>query len=418
MDGIGISLDKFCDEMTGGWLFGYVSALQSVRLVPVLYCYSRAIDAPEQRVHLPSGCAIRLVPLPRLYRLLTRGMINPYAWRARDAFHGRSRLYDPIAEFAFQLSPYFAIARSNLTRSLRADGCAAVLVQEYEDPRFDRIVGIGQRARIPVFATFQGGDRHFRYLEDYTRPKAIAQSAGLIIASATEAERVKERYRPCCPIVDIPNPIDLSIWFREPRDEARRVLGWNRGERVAIYHGRIDIHRKGLDVLLSAWNRVRVSMPEAPVRLVVIGDGPDRDKFRELVGRVDAATLTWIPNYILDRPTMRRMLSAADVGVTASRHEGFAVAPLEAMACGLPIVATDAPGIPEILRGGRKVGGILCSRNDITALALGLAELLSDSGKAEEYGHLARLSVEKRFGLRQVGRRLAELIGKSRRSPS
>lgn len=418
LDAIGVSIDQFCQEMTGGWLFGYISALQSAGLVPIIYCYSRVLVTPERRVHSPTGCAIRLMPSPPLYRLLTRGMINPYAWRATEAFHRPSGLYYPLAELVFQLSPYLAIAQSDLTRSLREDKCAAILVQEYEDPRFDRIVSAGQRTGIPVFATFQGGDRHFRYLEEYTRPKAIARSAGLIIASTREAQRVKERYDPRCPIVDIPNPIDLSMWFPESRQDARQALGWHPSERIAIYHGRIDIFRKGLDVLLSAWKDVLDSMPRTPVRLVVIGDGPDRDDFRNQAGRFGSATLSWIPNYILDRPAMRRMLSAADIGVTASRHEGFPVAPLEAMACGLPVVATDAPGIPEILSGGRTAGGILCSRDDRTALASGLIELLSDPEKTREYGRLARLSVEQRFGIQQVGRRLAELITKSKKTPS
>ena len=113
------------------------------------------------------------------------------------------------------------------------------------------------------------------------------------------------------------------------------------------------------------------------------------------------------PTYVLDRNLMRRMLSASDVGVTASRHEGFPVAPIEAMACGLPIVASDAPGIPEILAHGRAGGGILFPRGDVETLAAALVELLSEPRKSADYGRLARKTVEQRFSLEIVGTRLA-----------
>jgi len=98
----------------------------------------------------------------------------------------------------------------------------------------------------------------------------------MIIGSASERDRVIHRYCPRCQILDIPNPIDLNLWYPEDKQGARELLGWSHRERIAIYHGRIDIHRKGLDVLIAAWTRVCSLMRDAPIRLVVIGDGPDK----------------------------------------------------------------------------------------------------------------------------------------------
>ena len=411
LDAINVSLDAFCNDMTGGWLFGYVGALQSAGAGPILYCYSRAVTEPEKRIHSATGCMIRLLPGPPAYCWLAQRMNNPYAASAREAFGGGTGGLGPlVGRLAYELGPYLAISGRVLAQSLKADRCTAILVQEYEDCRFDRIVDIGRRIGIPVFATFQGGDRHFRRLENYTRPKAIARCAGLIIASGAEAERVRRAYRPTCPVADIPNPLDLELWYPEPRDEARRALGWAIDERIAVYHGRIDVRRKGLDVLMSAWARVRGAMAGTPIRLVVVGDGPDREAFRALVESTGRESVTWIPAYTLDRGLMRRTLSAADVAVTASRHEGFPVAPIEAMACGLPLVASDAPGLPEILCGGRATGGILFARGDFDALTAALVELLSDPAKALDYGSLARSSVEQRFALGSVGRRLVAMM--------
>ncbi len=59
----------------------------------------------------------------------------------------------------------------------------------------------------------------------------------------------------------------------------------------------------------------------------------------------------WHDEYTLDRAVVRRRLAASDVFVFSSRHEGFAVTPMEAMACGRPIVASDATGVADLLAG-------------------------------------------------------------------
>jgi hypothetical protein len=134
LDAIGVSLNVFCQEMTGGWLFGYMSALRLAGLNPVLYCYSRSITAVERRWHQPTACTINLLPLPSLYRVMTRYMTHPYAACAKDAFaESGGALVRPLAKLAYEVAPYCAIARSTLSKVLREDDCQYILVQEYED---------------------------------------------------------------------------------------------------------------------------------------------------------------------------------------------------------------------------------------------------------------------------------------------
>jgi starch synthase len=100
----------------------------------------------------------------------------------------------------------------------------------------------------------------------------------------------------------------------------------------------------------------------------------------------------------------------------ASRQEGFPVAPLEAMASGLPVVATDAPGLAEIVVGAAKPVGSLVPREEPGALADALSRLLLDPELSRAWGANARAHVRERFSLRAVGHRLAECLGTAKQT--
>src|SRR5580692_6864851 len=167
----------------------------------------------------------------------------------------------------------------------------------------------------------------------------------------------------------IPNPIDLELWRPIDRVEARQGLGVPLDSRIVVYHGRIEMHRKGLDMLLEAWERIRAGRPGRDERLLLIGSGHDDAWLRERVGRPELSGIHWVDRYELDREVMRRYLSAADLYVLPSRIEGFPVAPLEAMACGLPVVGSDIPAMRDIIASVRDCGGLVVPRGDSVALA-------------------------------------------------
>jgi starch synthase len=120
----------------------------------------------------------------------------------------------------------------------------------------------------------------------------------------------------------------------------------------------------------------------------------------------------WVDQFVHDRAILRRYLSAADVYVFPSRHEGFPVAPLEAMACGLPVVAADATGVPDIFEGGEASGGLLVPRGDAAALAQALGRVLDDQTLGRELGARARRRVESCFSLESVGKHLRAFLAK------
>jgi glycosyltransferase involved in cell wall biosynthesis len=233
----------------------------------------------------------------------------------------------------------------------------------------------------------------------------------LIIASGVEADRVRGRYGvPQSQIARIFNPLDLSDWQPEVKRDARRALDVPENTRVAIWHGRVDIRTKGLDVLLEAWRRVCAERPQADLLLILMGSGVDANALAEDIERTQVPRLRWIRDYVLDKARIRRLLSVGDVYVLPSRREGFPMAPLEAMACGLPVVASAVPGVSDIFTDGEASGGIIVPTADVPAMARTVGKLLDDVALARDLGARARRRVEAAFGVDAVGAQLAHLL--------
>jgi len=387
LDPIGLRLEDFVERMTGGWLFGYAAALKLAGHKPLIVCASECVDCVTQHHHAATGTPIRVVPGRRARKDGPDAAYSLRRWRAT-----------PLAAF-----------REVLTDA----ACDVILAQEYEYTRFDLLAWLAWRMDLPFYATFQGGDRTLSWPEGIARKASLRACQGLIVASTAERERLSHAYPSIrLKIADIPNPIDAKQWQATDRRQARAALGLPADVFIAINHGRIDIRRKGLDILLQAWSAL-ADDPKA--KLVIIGSGQDHDAFAELVRKCDFPNLLWLSNYTTDRTVLRGWLSAADAYVTTSRIEGMPVAPLEAMACGLPVLASDAQGLPDILAEGEASGGLLVSQEAPEKIADGLKRLRDDADLRRRLGIAARRRVERNFSLQAVGTALDALLGNGAR---
>lgn len=412
LDTIDVSFEEFCREMTGGWMFGYIDALRLAQVETVLFCVSARVSEPSYHEHLPTGASICVLPASKAYRRVRRRVSNPYGWTIEEVVghevRGARRLF--LAAIRDIVS-YLATPLRLLARELRRNKCRAILCQEYEYPRFDACLLLGSILRLPVFATFQGGDFQLSRLERWIRPWTLRASAGLIIATQTEAERVRSRYK-IAPgkLAQIFNPLDVEGWTALDRREARAAIGIASDAQVVITHGRIEIYRKGLDILLEAWDRLCRERRGRDLRLLLVGAGSDTEKLHQRIAEKKLDNIIWIDRYVRDREAIQRYLSAADVYTLASRHEGFPVAPIEAMACGLPVVAADAPGVADILRQGEDSGGLVVPREDPPALAAALGRVLDDPEWGRKMGKNARLRAETAFSPEAIGRQLRDFL--------
>lgn len=412
LDNIGLSFESFRDEMNGGWMFGYVEALRRAGVRASLFCVSARVAETTRVTHAPTGATICVLPAPRAYRALRRRVLNPYAATLEGAVGivaGRARRACWSA--AREVMPYLSTPVVALARELRRERCDALLVQDYEHGRFDVCLLLGRLTGRRVYATFQGGDCSHGRLERALRRLAVRRADGLCVAAGGEAARLCEQYAlEGESIARVFNPLDLSEWRPGDREAARRVLGLPQAARVAVWHGRVDFHRKGLDVLLEAWRRVCHERPGRDLRLFLVGTGNDAAALRSAADGVPG--LVWVDEYVRDRARLLTYLHAADVYAFPSRHEGFAVAPLEAMASGLPVVAADAPGVGDLLEGGEEAGGVVVPRGDAPAFAAALARLLDDAALCRALGARARERAESGFALEVVGAQLREFLTK------
>ncbi len=133
---------------------------------------------------------------------------------------------------------------------------------------------------------------------------------------------------------------------------------------------------------------------QARLRLIMIGDGPLRAEAQSLLNRAGLADRAWLPGERSDVPAILRGL---DCFVLPSRGEGISNTILEAMASGLPVIATDVGGNNELVESGRT--GELVPAANAEALAQRLLDYLRDPGSARSVGAAGRKRIERHFTL-------------------
>jgi starch synthase len=392
----------------GSYMFGYINALKEANVNTILFFVSARITSTLHFTHAPTGTPVRILPAPkpyRVYRSMRRGALNASGISETQKFGDvystnkvKTSLLMPLKNAAKSLGSYLSIPWKQLTAEMQQTGCDLLLCQEYEHARFDTCVLLGKRLGLPVFATFQGGDAPQSFIERSLRPFTLKQSAGVVIATQTEVERVQNQYNISTDkIARIFNPIDLSVWQVGDRAASRQALNLPETAEIVICHGRIEIERKGLDVLLQAWQQLCKQYPDRDLRLFLIGTGSDANKLDQMLSAMQLRGVTWVNQFVRDRAVIQRYLLAADLYVLPSRHEGFPVAPLEAMACRLPVVAADAQGIPDIFEQQETCGGLVVPRGDATELAKAIDRVLNDSDLRCLMSESARQRVEAHF---------------------
>ena len=210
---------------------------------------------------------------------------------------------------------------------------------------------LGRWLKVPVTITLRGTEvRHVRdpalapklqrALQRATQVFAVSESLRqLAISLGTTAERVRV----------VGNGVDLHKFSPLPRAEARRALQLGAAAPVLVTVGAL-VERKGVHRVIGLLPALRRRFPGLSY-LVVGGSSPEGDLSAQLRQQVQSLGLDDAVRFLgaLPAEQLRLPLSAADLFVLASRNEGWANVLLEAMACGLPVVATDVGGNAEVV---------------------------------------------------------------------
>jgi glycosyltransferase involved in cell wall biosynthesis len=202
---------------------------------------------------------------------------------------------------------------------------------------------------------------------------------------------------PAGKVVVIHNSVEGIVSPPAARQAARQELGLPLDGPLTGTVSRLD-PVKGVDYLLRAFAQVRDG------QLVVIGDGPERTTLHALA---DGLGLTGRVHWAGYRSDVPKLLPALDIFVQPSLHEGLPNAVLEAMAAGLPVVATKVGGTPEAVLDG--VTGVLVPARDPVALAEAITALHHDPDQRHRLGQAGVERVEQNFSVEHMARQTQAL---------
>jgi glycosyltransferase involved in cell wall biosynthesis len=244
---------------------------------------------------------------------------------------------------------------------------------------------------------------------------AIIQAVDRLIAQcpAERDELVDDYHADPAKVTVIPSAVNIDVFRPVPRDEARSRLGLDPRDPIVVYVGRL-LPRKDVRNVVRAVALLRRET-DLPVKLLLVGgESPEPDpiatpeigELRALAAELGIAEALHFAGK-QQSDLLRYYYCAGDVAVTTPWYEPFGLTPLEAMACGRPVVGSSVGGIAFTIADG--VTGYLVPPRDPAALAARLHELLTRPERRQEMGQQARRRVEREFTWPMVAAHTAAL---------
>jgi N-acetyl-alpha-D-glucosaminyl L-malate synthase BshA len=248
-----------------------------------------------------------------------------------------------------------------------------------------------ERRKLPYVTTLHGTDITLVGADPSYLPItrfSIDQSDGVTSISQYLAKRTVEVFEVATAIKVIPNFVNCDMYHRTPEIMQHRSEYAKPDERLLVHLSNFRPVKRIPDVI-EIFDRIQ---KKVPARLMMIGDGPERSRAEWLA--VEKGIHNQI-DFLGKQDRIYEKLPLADVMLMPSQLESFGLAALEAMACQVIPIATNAGGVPEVIQSGKT--GFLADVGDVDSMAKFAIDLFADQEKLEDMGVSARASAQSRF---------------------
>lgn len=236
---------------------------------------------------------------------------------------------------------------------------------------------------IPFITTLHGTDITIVGKDATNEPVvtfSINQSDGVTAVSEDLKNDTLEHFDVSVPIEVIPNFIDLERFKKQPKEHFKKAICPN-DEKLVVHTSNFR-KVKRVDDVLKVFCELRKVVPS---KLLLIGDGPERKKMEDMAREICTEDIRFLGKL----EAVEEVLSVSDLFLMTSEKESFGLAALEAMACEVPVISSNAGGLPELNNEG--VSGYVCDVGDVDAMVKKAIHIL-DNGNLESFkkGALAR----------------------------
>ena len=288
--------------------------------------------------------------------------------------------YPLIPKTGMSLAPYglYRGVLPHVKNMIRAGEDFDLIDAHYFYPDGVAAVLLARALKKPVVVTARGTD--INLFPDFAIPRrwlrwAIRESDGIITVSAALKDKILTLGGDVEKIRVLRNGVDQKIFCLKDKEKKRHAL---RMQGLCLLSVGNLVREKGHDLTISALTQ----LPD--VRLYLAGSGPEEEALRQQAVRLGVAERV----HFLGRQDQEQLVAyynAADILVLASAREGMANVLLESLACGTPIVASDIPGMTEVI--GDPVAGRLMASRDPVFLAQAVRDLYADLPDREAVRH-------------------------------
>jgi glycosyltransferase involved in cell wall biosynthesis len=237
----------------------------------------------------------------------------------------------------------------------------------------------------PLVATYHGATSHTRTvrLYEWIERTLFNRVDCLFVVSHGAVDALERHGRLRCRVAVVPNMISGAV----PSPSRRRARAGAPIELLCL--GRLSVE-KGADVLVTALAELKT---RHPFRLTIVGDGPARASLEEMAARCGIGEHVSFEGFQAD---VAPYLRASDLLVMPSRTEAMPMALIEAAASGLPVVASNVGGIPEIVTSGKN--GVLVPPDSPSALSAAIAEVAVDLERFRREARSLRKTILEAYG--------------------